>query len=235
MRSIHYRLRQLLHALPLRLCHPTLLTPGDRRWLVIAALLGLGWIGLAIVVAQERPFAIDTTILLWIHQFATPWLDQVVLGVTHLGNPSVMVPLGCIGLSLCLWQRRWHTAAIFALNCGGGVVMSYGLKLVFGKPRPQLWPQLITETSYSFPSGHAIGSMVLYGFSAYLLAQRFPQQRWFIYGLAGALIAGIGGSRLYLGVHWPTDVIGGYILGFLWVRLCIGLRHGTATSDLGSR
>ena len=84
-----------------------------------------------------------------------------------------------------------------------------------------LWRSPITETSYSYPSGHALGSTILYGFLSYLLATRYPQFSWLIYALAGILIFAIGLSRLYLGVHWSTDIIGGYCIGFLWVMLCI--------------
>ncbi len=98
-----------------------------------------------------------------------------------------------------------------------------GLKLFFAKPRPQLWHQLIVETSSSFPSGHALGSMVVYGFLAYLLATEFPRSARLIYTVMTGLILLIGLSRLYLGVHWLTDVIAGYLVGFLWVITCISI------------
>jgi membrane-associated phospholipid phosphatase len=199
-------------------------------WLGICLLLIFGLAQLADEVLEQEAFAFDETILLWIHQFSTPWLDQVMLAITQLGNPAVVVPLTFIGLSWLLWKRKWPIAAIFALNCVGGAILSTGLKLFFSKPRPQLWPQLITETTYSFPSGHALGSMVLYGFSSYLLAQQFPRQRRWIYGFATLLIGGIGFSRLYLGVHWPTDVIAGYSVGFLWMSVCIALLRLKARS-----
>ena len=192
-------------------------------WLGVCLILLLGLAQLAEEVLEQEAFAFDEAILLWIHQFSHPWLDQIMLMITRLGNPSVVIPLTFIGLGWLLRQRKWRIAAIFALNCVGGAVLSTGLKVFFGKPRPQLWPQLITETTYSFPSGHALGSMVLYGFSSYLLAQQFPMQRRWIYGVATLLIGGIGFSRLYLGVHWPTDVIAGYSVGFLWISVCIGL------------
>lgn len=192
-------------------------------WLGVCLLLLLGLAHLSGEVLEHEAFIFDEKILLWIHQFANPSLDQVMLAVTRLGNPSTVIPLAGIGLSWLWWRRQWRVAAIFALTCLGGAVLSTGLKLVFGKSRPQLWPQLITETTYSFPSGHALGSMVFYGFSAYLLARRFHRQRVWIYALAVSLIISIGFSRLYLGVHWPTDVIAGYGIGFLWISVCIGL------------
>ena len=88
-------------------------------------------------------------------------------------------------------------------------------------PRPQLWQQLIKETSFSYPSGHALGSMVIYGFIAYLLAFHYPKFAQIIYTFAAILIGAIGLSRLYLGVHWPTDIIAGYGVGYLWLMFSI--------------
>lgn len=192
-------------------------------WLGICLLTLIGLAHLADEVLEQEAFVFDETILLWIHQFANPVLDHLMLGITQLGNPQVVIPLSMITF-FWLWRwQRYRVAAIFALNCLGGAVLSTGLKLAFSKARPQLWPQLITETTYSFPSGHALGSMVLYGFLAFLLAQQYPQRAGWIYGLAGFLIAAIGLSRLYLGVHWPTDVLAGYGVGLLWVTLCAAL------------
>ncbi|MCC0178842.1 phosphatase PAP2 family protein [Waterburya agarophytonicola K14] len=172
-------------------------------------------------VLEKEAFAFDQTILLWIHSFANPTLDRIMLWVTNLGNPSTVVVIVTISLALLLWRKYYQEAKIFLVDCLGGVILSYGLKLVFSKTRPDLWQSPITETSYSYPSGHALGSTILYGFLAYLLATRYPKFSWLIYAVAGLLIFAIGLSRLYLGVHWPTDIIGGYCIGFLWVVLCI--------------
>lgn len=192
-------------------------------WLGVCLLLLVGLANLAEEVLEQEVFAADESILLWVNQFSSPVLDQVMLTITRLGDPDVVVPLTSIGIIWLWWRWRWRIAAIFALTCVGGAVLSTVFKLLFGKARPALWSQLITETSYSFPSGHALGSMVLYGFSAYLLVQRFHAQKWLIYGVATLLIGSIGFSRIYLGVHWPTDVVAGYSIGFLWLSMCIGL------------
>ncbi len=192
-------------------------------WLGVCLLLLFGLANLAEEVLEQEVFAFDETILLWINKFANPVMDQVMLTLTRLGDPEIVVPLTCIGVVWLWWRWRWRIAAIFAINCIGGALLSTGFKLIFGKERPALWSQLITENSYSFPSGHALGSMVLYGFLAYLLVQRFQSHRWLIYGIATLLIGSIGLSRIYLGIHWPTDVVAGYSIGFLWLSLCIGL------------
>ena len=172
-------------------------------------------------VFEKEAFAFDKTVLLWIHQFATPSRDRLMVFVTSLGNPNTVVVIVTITLALLLWRRYYQEAKFFFIDCLGGVVLSYGLKLFFCKTRPNLWQSPIKETSYSYPSGHSVGSMVLYGFLAYLLATRYPRFSWLIYTMAGIIIAAICLSRLYLGVHWATDVIGGFGIGFLWVMLCI--------------
>ncbi|WP_036487664.1 phosphatase PAP2 family protein [Myxosarcina sp. GI1] len=176
---------------------------------------------LAEEVLEREAFAFDKTILLSIHSVANSHLDRVMLVVTSLGNPPVVVPIFGISLIILWWQGNNQEATMLAIASSGAFILNRGLKVFFNKPRPQLWTKLIDETSYSFPSGHALGSMVLYGFIAYLLATHYPKFAFAIYSLATILIGAIGMSRLYLGVHWPTDVITGYGVGFLWLISCV--------------
>ena len=172
-------------------------------------------------VLEREAFTFDTSWLLWLHKHANPSLDAVMLTVTQLGNPNFVVTIVVITLAILWWQRFRQEAKVFAIACLGALILNTGLKLFFSKVRPQLWPSLISETSFSFPSGHALGSLVLYGFLAYLLATHYPKFSKIIWILAITLIAAIGLSRLYLGVHWPTDIIAGYEVGFLWLMMCI--------------
>jgi membrane-associated phospholipid phosphatase len=175
---------------------------------------------LAEEVLEREAFAFDTTFLLWLHQFANPNIDNLMLFITNFGNPTTVVVVAGVNI-LLLWRHYREEAKVFVLACIGGLVLNTGLKLFFSKPRPELWHRLITEKSFSFPSGHALGSMVLYGFLAYEFATHYPRFAKLIYSLAVILIAAIGISRLYLGVHWPTDIIAGYGVGFLWLMICI--------------
>ena len=172
-------------------------------------------------VLDREAFAFDKTILLWVHDFTNPTLDRIMRVFTSLNNPDFVSIVAAIAFGLLLWKRCYPEAKIFVIDCAGGVILSYGLKSVFGKTRPDLWESAIEEVSFSYPSGHALGSTVLYGFLAYLFATRFPKFAWLIYSLAVVTIAAIGISRLYFGVHWPTDIIGGYGIGFLWLMFCI--------------
>lgn len=168
---------------------------------------------------QQTVADFDRNTLLTIHAWANPSLDRMMVALTHLGNAEVVVPTAVLVLGI-LWGRQeqrqvWTSLTAFL----GAMVMNMGLKPLFARSRPDLWPTLITETSYSFPSGHALGSTVLYGMIAYLLGRHFPKYRRWVYGGAIGLVALISFSRLYLGVHWPSDVIAGSSIGFLWLMV----------------
>ncbi len=172
-------------------------------------------------ILERESFAFDTSFLLWFHQLANPTLDNLMVPITQLGNPVFVIPVATLTLGILVGSRRKSAALMFAIACLGGVILNTGLKLVFTKPRPELWHRLIVETSYSYPSGHALGSMVLYGMIAYLLSQRYPKFSSIIYVAAAGLILTICFSRLYLGVHWPTDIMAGLGIGLLWLIVCI--------------
>jgi len=201
-------------------------------WLTYG-LMSLMLIGLSSAVLLERIFPIDTAILQSVQQLISPTMNVIMVTITRTGDPHFTVPLVFAVFALLLWKRYRSEAYVFAVNCLGGAVFSTGLKLLFGKVRPALWESPIVETTFSYPSGHALGSVVLYGFLGYLLGVRFVQWKALIYGGAIALCLAIGFSRLYLGVHWPTDLLGGYIIGFLWTSSCTYFlkRKGSHSSE----
>lgn len=188
-------------------------------------LIGLGW--LCQEVWEKESFQFDTTLLLRLHQLANPGLDYFMLMITQLGNPNVVVMVVATSFGWFLWKRQRLEAGALTIACVGTLVLNQGMKVAFARPRPMLWTRLIEETSYGFPSGHALGSSVLYGFLAYVLACQYPRYSRLIYGFAVGLIALIGLSRLYLGVHYPTDILAGYAVGFLWLMSCIVMLRWT--------
>jgi membrane-associated phospholipid phosphatase len=189
--------------------------------LYLVILLTLRW--LFEEVWEKETFSFDKTLLLGIRQWANPVLDSLMLKITHLGDPGFIVGVVLASLIWLWWKQCYFQAKMFAFACLGALILNQGLKLLFAKARPVLWQQLITETSFSFPSGHALGSIVIYGFLAYFLATQLPRFSRWIYVASIGVIAAIGFSRLYLGVHWPTDVLAGYAVGFLWLMTSITL------------
>ena len=119
-----------------------------------------------------------------------------------------------ITLSILLSTKRRAAALWLALMMAGGTVLNLVLKQIFAAPRPDLLPHLDIVHSYSFPSGHAAGNMMIFGALAMLAARRGG------YWAAGGMIALIGISRVWLGVHWPSDVVAGFVEGLGWLAFC---------------
>ncbi|WP_017742150.1 phosphatase PAP2 family protein [Scytonema hofmannii] len=164
---------------------------------------------------------LDESILLAIQRLHTPLLDRIMIGITSLGG-SVGLPWICLAFATSpIYYNRRSEVTTFGIATVGAIALNYLLKQRFGRARPALWDWIVNVGHYSFPSGHAMMSMVIYGFIGYTLAKEFPHQRKQIFALTILLIAAIGFSRLYLGVHWPTDVAAGYAVGLLWLIVCI--------------
>jgi len=163
----------------------------------------------------HEAFAWDAPILLNIHKTSSPLLDKIMLLLTYLGGASSMASLAGLVLAGLLYFRRWVQGTFFALAVGGAALLNPLLKQIFHRARPDLWPQLRPERDYSFPSGHAMGSMAVV---AGLVILAWPTRwRWWVLGLGALFVLGVGASRLYLGVHFPSDVLAGWVAALTWV------------------
>ncbi len=163
------------------------------------------------------PQLFDTAILTFLHSHATPFLNITALLLTQLGGP-VFIPPATILIALGFYRRNNRQAANFILYSGvGSALLNSLLKLLFQRQRPELWDSIIHLNSYSFPSGHAMASTTL----ALSLIVVFWETRWrrptIIAGFTYALVVGI--TRIYLGVHYPSDVLAGWSVSLLWVLL----------------
>ena len=191
---------------------------------LLLSLLGLWALaGLTDGVMEGETTRFDEGVLLWMNARATPWLDRVALEVTALGDGVVVAAISVVaGTLLWLLGQRAH-AALLAAAVGGAWVIYPVLKLVFDRPRPQLFEwRAHYAVSSSYPSGHATMSMVLLVVLAYIVHRLSSRRRTSVTAmlLAGAAVVLIGLSRLYLGVHYPSDVIAGYVVGFAWAVFC---------------
>jgi undecaprenyl-diphosphatase len=154
-----------------------------------------------------------------IHAHSTPALTSAMTFFSQVGSPSVMTVLSIVSF-LILWRERWRRAAILlAITFAGAGLIDEVLKLSFRRARPDAYFNYPEPHSFSFPSGHAVFAFCFFGMLASLVTARHESAmvRVFVWGWATVLIALIGLSRIYLGVHYPTDVIGGYIAAFIWV------------------
>jgi len=150
----------------------------------------------------------------------TPLSVRMFDTVTFFGSTAFIIALsGAIILVLVLSKRHYPYLAGFASALMGAAATGYVLKVLVARARPTGLIPAIAETGFSFPSGHAVASMAFYGFLAFLISRLYPEYRKVVLTLAGIIIFVIGVSRLYLGVHFLSDVLAGYLVGALWLWL----------------
>jgi undecaprenyl-diphosphatase len=198
---------------------------------LLLTIAACGWIfvGLAEEVSEGETHAIDQALLLALRNPLDPadplgpgWLEEVMRDVTALGSISVLgaITLAAAGYLLLLGRR--NSSLLVLASVGGGQLFSSLFKLGFDRPRPDLVPHGTLVYTASFPSGHAMLSAVTYLTLAALLARVQPRRALKIYvlGLAVILTVAVGVSRVYLGVHWPSDVLAGWTAGAAWALGC---------------
>jgi membrane-associated phospholipid phosphatase len=145
-----------------------------------------------------------------------------MIAITSLCEPLALIAV-CSAFSILIpHHHRRYIITNLTIAAVGAISLNYLLKEVFTRLRPALWEHIIDVGHYSFPSGHAMISLVVYGFIGYVLAKEYPQYKKQIFAATTLLILTIGFSRLYLGVHWATDVIAGYAVGLFWLMTCTG-------------
>jgi len=188
-----------------------------------------GFVELMEAARDSSPHTFDTEILLAFRHagqpdspIGPPWLQGAVRDITSLGSSSVLVLVTAATILYLLLIRRPATALLMFVAVAGGQVLSTLLKHEVDRPRPELVSHLVTETSLSFPSGHAMLSAVTYLTLGSLAARFLPDRttKAFVLALAVLTTVLVGTSRVYLGVHWPSDVLAGWCAGFAWAMLC---------------
>ncbi|MEW6632763.1 MAG: phosphatase PAP2 family protein [Pseudomonadota bacterium] len=181
------------------------------------------------VARATSPHTFDTEILLAFRQPGQPdnpigplWLQGAMRDITSLGSASVLTLITTATIVYLLLVRRPATALLVFIAVAGGQVLSTLLKHEVDRPRPDLVSHLVTEASLSFPSGHAMLSAITYLTLGSLAARFVPGRtsKIFVLGLAVFTTLLVGTSRVYLGVHWPSDVLAGWCAGFAWAMLC---------------
>lgn len=191
-----------------------------RQWALIKLFLGvlvpLYVFGrLAGDVIENEGFFFDKPLLIFAHNLAGPTLNQLMVTVSRVGYAWGVIPVDALVLVFFAARRRWPEAIFWALAVGGAALLNLVAKLLFGRIRPDLWLSIAPETSYSFPSGHAMGSMALV---AALLALTWRTRwRWPIALVGGAFVLAVSFSRIYLGVHYPSDILAGWMASLAWV------------------
>jgi undecaprenyl-diphosphatase len=182
---------------------------------LIASLVVLGTI--AEGVRAQEVFALDTWATPFLHGIASPGLDALMGVLTDIGSSLVITPIFVVLVAWLIWKHRYGAALFLGVATGGSLVLNGTMKVFFQRPRQQLdWAQVLPD--YSFPSGHTMNAVVFY-IALALLAWSVLGRRVGLVALvcAVALAIGVGVSRIYLGYHYLTDVVGGLLAGIAWL------------------
>lgn len=201
--------------------------PVGALFVVVALALGFGTIAGAVFEGDTAAF--DRHVLLLFRHSADPaspvgppWFQEMARDVTSLGSYALLGLMLVIALGYLLLMRKRGAAAFLVVSVMSGQILSMILKDVFERPRPDIVPQAARVFTTSFPSAHAMVSAVTYLTLGLVFSRFVPDQRLrtYIVSLAIFLTLLVGVSRVYLGVHWPTDVLAGWCVGSAWAVLC---------------
>jgi membrane-associated phospholipid phosphatase len=193
------------------------------HWL-IGLLLSLGCAWAFYSVAEDLPergtmVRVDQAVALWLQLHGTERGESIFTAVSQVGAPILAMILIAVGVFFIV-RRDWRHLMVLLVTAGGGALLNTGLKSVFHRARPTFAAEFPVR-SWSFPSGHAMDSLIGYGLLAYWLGELFPHRRFIIHYAAASLILLIGFARIYLGVHYLSDVVAGFAAGTLWLTVCI--------------
>lgn len=196
------------------------------QWLSFKVAVAFALFSLAVIifaklaneVREQDTLGIDRWGLLQIHSHFSSWLlDTIIPATTDIGGTAGIIILTTLFSGVCFFRRKFDRALFVLVATGGAVVLNLILKSLFARLRPELWDRLIIENGFSFPSGHAMASGAL----ALSLVVVLWYTRWRVPALIGGMVyvAYVGFTRLYLGVHYPTDIVGAWLISFAWVVL----------------
>ena len=195
-----------------------------------ASLLAIFWLGSEVL--EGDVFALDKAILRGLRTagdagvpIGPHWLRSTAIDITALGGVTVLTLITILVVGFLLAIRKQSMALYVAAAVASGALVSSVLKSIFVRPRPELVPHLVEVSSTSFPSGHAMNSAMVYLTLAALLARSQQQRsvRVYLIGIAMLLTLLVGITRVYLGVHWPSDVLAGWCVGAVWAVICSGV------------
>ncbi len=215
--------------------------PAPRAAVALALAAALVFAGIALAVRRGASQPVDEAVLRWFGAHHTPLLDTVALQLTYLGASSVVALTLVVSSALLGVTGHRGSAVLLWVAVLGNAALNTLLKRAFARPRPEVFPFRIPgigDAAVSFPSGHAMSAVVAYGTLAFVVARLQPSGlRLATLAFAALLVLSVGASRLYLGVHYPSDVAGGFAAGFAWAVACAGAlgavrpRPGTIDKD----
>lgn len=191
--------------------------------LLVATLGVIGFVKITEEVLDKEIDTVNRAVLQWFYDMRSPTMNEVAMQLTALGSGVVVPIIAFFFMLILLGNGRKRTAISFAIMIVGAGALIFVLKLFFAIARPDTYEPLVKEMTYSFPSGHAVISFTLYGgMAAWLLASRHKEKWVWFTSFFLVLLAGIIAlTRVYLGVHWPSDILAGAFIAAFWVSLCL--------------
>jgi membrane-associated phospholipid phosphatase len=184
-------------------------------------------------VANGDPLTLtDARFSNWLHAHATPSLTRLMLSITHL-HSTLGVTVMTLAISILLWRRRLrHWVFTLLVTVYGGMLLNFWLKAVFQRARPHFEDPVLILSDYSFPSGHTMMATVFYGTLSAIVISFVRDWKWRAFSIIVAMLltALVGFTRIYLGVHYLSDVLGAMTEGAAWLALCL-----TATETMRRR
>ena len=163
---------------------------------------------------QGKGFVWDIPMLQWVHQTARPLLDAIAQSVTPLGIAWGTVPVLTVLGAILVYQQHWRSLLYLIVTPVGSFLLNRTLKLYFHRERPHLWEVFAPDLSFAFPSGHAMASL---SFAIVVIVLAWNTRwRWLVFTLASLFVLTIGWTRIYLGMHYPSDVVAGWLLAIAW-------------------
>ena len=191
------------------------------RLALVTVLALILFVWLAREVTRGDAMRLDTPIREAVHARSSPPLTAMMRGVSLIGSEVVLVPIGVILVWRLVAAKRRRAAVVFGVAALGAEALDQIMKLLFYRPRPEPFFGLASPITHSFPSGHAMVSCCFFGVLAVILTAREPSRarRISIFAAAAILVALMGFSRVYLGFHYPTDVLAGYAAAVVWLAV----------------
>jgi len=196
---------------------------------VLIPLAGFGM--LAHELREGEGFFFDVPLLEAAHALARAGFDRFFVIVTALGYQWGVVPLDAALVVALGWRRRMREGLFAGIAIIGSALLNLGAKPLFARDRPSLWESIAPEGNYSFPSGHAMGSMTLA--CVLVLLCWWTRLRWPVCGAAIVFVALVGASRVYLGVHYPSDILAGWAAAIAWTYAVYGMVFRAGTRPWG--
>ena len=186
--------------------------------LSVALVAGFVFLEVTEEVIEGDATDIDRSLSLWLHALDTPALDVVMRAFTGMGSAPAVASVVAVVAAVSAMRRRTRAlgGALVAVTLAA-TALDVLFKLLVHRTRPDIFSEIVAPASFSFPSGHAMVSSAAYGMVAIVVARMKPSLRWPVYLGAGLLVLGIGVSRVYLGVHWASDVLAGFAAGGMLV------------------